>query len=59
MAGLLEAPQLHDLDEVADMEARSGRVEADVAGQDFPGRQRVERLGVGHLVDIAALVEQP
>ena len=33
--GLLQAAQHHDLDQVADMEARRGGVEADIAGDDF------------------------
>ena len=37
---------------------RRGRVEADIAGHDLPCGERVERRGVGDLVDIAALVEQ-
>ncbi len=58
VAGLLEPAQLHDLDEVADMQAGRGRVEADVARHDLLLRERVERIGVGHLMDVAALVEQ-
>src|SRR5947209_19630945 len=40
------------------MEARRGRVEADVAGHDLLSRQRVEGSGVGQLMNVAALVEQ-
>ena len=58
VARLLQPAQHHDLDQAADMEARRGRVEADVGGDDLPLRQRVERRGVGQLVDVAALVEQ-
>ena len=46
-------------DKAADVKARRGRVEADVAGHDLPRRQGVESLGVGLLMDVAALVEQP
>ena len=56
--GLLEPPQQHDLHQRADMERGRGRVEADVAGHDLPDRERIERGGIGHLVDVAALVEQ-
>ena len=55
---LLHPAQDHDLDEASDMEARRGRVEADVAGHDLPLRQGVQPGGVGQLVDVAALVEQ-
>jgi hypothetical protein len=41
------------------MEARSGCVETDVARHDLPIGKRIERHGVGDLVDVAALVEQP
>ena len=58
VARLLQPAQQHDLDEVADVEARRGRVEADIGGDDLLLRQRIERRGVGHLVDVAALVEQ-
>ena len=58
VARLLEPAQQHDRHEVADVKARRGRVEADVAGDDLPLRQRVERRGIGHLMDVAALVEQ-
>ena len=34
-SGLLQAAQEHDSDEVADMEAVGGGVEADISGQDF------------------------
>src|ERR671912_1108430 len=40
------------------MQARSSRIEADVGGDRLLLRERVERGGVGHLVDVAALVEQ-
>ncbi len=58
MARLLEPAQQHDRNEIADVKARRGRVEADVAGHDLPLRQRVERRGIGDLMDVAALVEQ-
>jgi hypothetical protein len=40
------------------VEAGSGGVEADVAGDSLLFGKRVERRGVGQLMDIAALVEQ-
>ena len=40
------------------MEARRGRVEADIGADDVLGGERVQRRGVGQLVDVAALVEQ-
>ena len=52
--GLLQPAQHHDLDQAADMERRRGRVEADIAGHDLLLRERVQPLGVGDLVDIAA-----
>ncbi len=58
VTGLLQPAQHHDLDKAADVKARRGRVEADVAGHDLLRRQGVEALGVGQLVDVAALVEQ-
>ena len=58
VSGLLQPAQHHDLDQAADVKARRGRVEADVGGDDLLRRQRIERRGVGHLVDVAALVEQ-
>ena len=56
--GLLQPAQHHDLHQAADVQARRGRVEADVGGDDLLLRQRIERRGVGRLVDVAALVEQ-
>ena len=56
--GLLQPAQHHDLDQIADVKARRGRVEADIAGHDLLFRQRIERFGVGQLVDVAARVEQ-
>ncbi len=58
VARLLQPAQHHDLDQAADVQARRGRVEADVAGHDLPLRQGVEPCGVGQLMDVAALVEQ-
>ena len=56
--GLLQPAKHHDLDQAADVEARRGRVEADVGGDDFFAGERIERRGVGRLVDVAALVEE-
>ena len=58
MAGLLETAEQHDLDQAADVERRRRRVEADIAGHDLARGEGVETFGVGHLVDVAALVEQ-
>ncbi len=55
---LLEAAKKHDLDERADVQARRGRVEPDIAGDDFLIGQRIEADRIGDLVDIAAFVEQ-
>jgi len=55
---LLEPTQHHDLHQGADMERRRGRVEADIAGHDLLRSERVERGGIGHLMDIAARGEQ-
>ena len=57
VACLLEPAQEHDDKQASNMEARRGRVEADVAGYDLPFRQCVERSRVGQLVDVAALIE--
>jgi hypothetical protein len=57
--GLLQAAEHHDLHQTADVEAWRGCVEADVTGDDLFLRQRVERLRVRQLMDVAALVEQP
>jgi hypothetical protein len=52
-----QGSRLDDLDQVADMQRWSGRIVADIAGHDLLARQGVERRGVGHLVDVSALVE--
>ena len=52
--GLLQLAQHHDPEQIADMEARRGAVEADIAG-DRPGfGKRIEARFVGHLMQIAA-----
>ena len=56
--GLLQAAEQHHRYEVADVERRGGGVEADIAGHDLRRREPVQPGGVGHLVDVAALVEQ-
>eukprot|EP01136_Pigoraptor_vietnamica_P003491 Opistho-1_new@32805 len=58
VAGLLHAAQQHDLDQAADMERGRCRIKADIAGHDLLAGQRVERGGIGDLVDISTLVEQ-
>jgi len=58
VAGLLHPAQQHDLHQVPDMQRIRRRIEADIAGDRPLGRQGVQRLEVGALVDIAARVEQ-
>ena len=53
MARLLEAPQRAQLEEVADVEAVGGRVEAGV-DRETGLIEPLGELGVGHLVDQAA-----
>jgi len=56
--GLLQPAQQHDLHETAHMQAVGRAIEADI-GRDRPGQAfGVERRGVGHLVDEAALLER-
>ena len=54
VAGLLQTPQHHDLDQVADMQAGGGGVEPDVGGDHAGRRRRVQLHRVGDLVDVAA-----
>src|SRR5262249_4884459 len=58
VARLLEPPQEHDRNEIADVQRRCCRVEPDVTGDDPFSRKRIECRGIGNLVDVAALVEQ-
>ncbi len=55
--GDLEAPQHHQAEEVADVEAVGGRVEADVDGDRTVGEARGQRVAIGGVVDEAASVE--
>ena len=55
MAGALHQAQQHDADEVADMQAVGGAVEADVGGDALARGQGVEPFEVGGLVEEAAL----
>ena len=55
MAGALHQAQQHDADEVADMQAVGGAVEADVGGDRAARGQGVEPFEVGGLVEEAAL----
>jgi len=57
MAGLLQPSQHHDREQVADMEARRGGVEADIGGEGARGRLGIEALGVRNLVDESAFRE--
>ena len=53
LAGLLQPAQHHDLDEVADVQARRRRVEADIGG-DRAGRTGLVQLHrMGDLMDVA------
>jgi hypothetical protein len=54
MAGLLEPPQHHDRQQIADMEAGGGGIEADIGGDRPGGRLGIETLGVRNLVDESA-----
>jgi hypothetical protein len=58
MARLLQPSEQHYLDKAADVETRRSRIEADVGAHSFLFRQRIERRGVRHLMDVAALVEE-
>jgi len=51
MSGLLQPVQQHDRQQGTDMQRRRGAVEADIAGNRRRTRQRVERLGLGDLMD--------
>ena len=55
MAVLLQQAQDHDADQVADMQAVRGAVEADIRGHDARAQRGVERLGVGALEDEATV----
>jgi hypothetical protein len=55
VAGLLEQAQEHDRHEVADMQAVGSAVVADIGGELPLGEARIERRGIGALVDEAAL----
>ena len=57
MAGLLQPSQHHDREQVADVEARRGGVEADIGGEGARGRLGIEALGVRNLVDESAFRE--
>ena len=54
LPGPLQPAQQHDADQVADVQAVGGAVEADVGGEPAVGGERVDRLEVGRLVDEAA-----
>ena len=58
MPGLLKPAQQHDLDQAADMQAWRSRVEADVTGHDLLRCEGIQPLGIGQLMNVAALVEQ-
>ncbi|MCY1309249.1 hypothetical protein D9M70_593260 [compost metagenome] len=57
MAGRLHPVQHHDLNETAGMQARCGRVEADIGRHDFLPEQFIQARLVGDLVDETTLAE--
>ena len=58
MPGLLQATKHHDLDEAADVQTGRRRIKPDIAGNDLRLRERIKTRRIGHLVDIAARIEQ-
>ena len=58
MARLLQVPQHHDADEVADMQAVGGAVVADIGRDGAGGRRGVERRQIGALVNEAARLQR-
>src|SRR5262245_19019580 len=59
VAGLLQLAQHHDAEQVADMQARRGAVEADIAGDALGSEQLVEAGFLGRLMDEAAGLKLP
>ena len=57
VAGLLQPVQHHDRQQRADMQRGRGAVEADIGGDRPSTRERIERVGLRHLVDEAAARE--
>ncbi len=57
VAGLFEAAQQHDADQIADVERGRGEIKADIGGERTGGGERVEALDVGALVDVAARLQ--
>jgi len=55
MPGLLQPAQQHDRDEAADVQAGCSAVETDVRRQRLLAGERVERIEVGALMQIAAV----
>ena len=58
VAGLLQPPQQHDLHQRSDVQRWRGGIEADIARHNLLHRKAIKRCRVGHLVDIATLIEQ-
>ncbi len=54
----LQLAQHHDRHEMADMERRRSRVEADIARHHLFGGHGIKPFRVGQLVDVAACFEQ-
>jgi hypothetical protein len=59
MPGLLQPSQHHDGQQVADMQAGRGRIEADIGRDRAGGRLGVEAGGVRYLVDESAFRQNP
>ena len=59
MAGPLKKAKQHDADQIADMQAVSGGIEADIGGQPFRGRELVKGVEVGRLVQETAFERRP
>ena len=55
MAVLLKQAQDHDADEVADVQAIGGAVEADIGSDRTSAQGRIQRVEVGALMDEATL----
>ena len=57
VAGLLQAPQHHDRNKVADVQRRGRGVKADIGRDHATGRRGVQFLRMGDLVDVAARLQ--
>src|SRR5258707_7074976 len=57
VAGLLQPIEAHDLHHRADMQRGRSAVEADVANELAPGRERIQRVRVRNLMNKAAFLQ--